>query len=164
MNVIIRKATPNDAEQISRIWQVVCAEKIYTSISKPFTIHQEREYISSLSEREGLFVVELNDKIVGFQSLDLWVKFTDSFDHVGVIGTFILSEWRGKGIGYHLANHTFDFARANDYEKIVIYVRKGNVRAKRFYQKLGFIIKGVLEKQVKIDGVYEDEVFMELFL
>ena len=48
---------------------------------------------------------------------------TPSFDHVGVMGAFVLPEWRRKGIGRRLAEHTLDFARANGYEKIVIYVR-----------------------------------------
>ena len=47
---------------------------------------------------------------------------------------------------------------------MVIYVRAGNIHAQAFYHGLGFITKGVLTKQVKIDGQYKDEVFMELFL
>ena len=160
----IRKATLEDAKSISNIWEVICAERIYTSVDRAFTAQQEREYISSLSEREAIFVAELDNKIVGFQSLDLWSKVLNSFRHVGVIGTFILPELRGKGISYILANQTFDFARANDYTKIVIYVRKGNQRAMKFYQNLGFIMKGELEAQVNIDGIMENEVFMEKFL
>jgi ribosomal protein S18 acetylase RimI-like enzyme len=91
-------------------------------------------------------------------------KYTDSFDHVGVVGTFVLPNWRRKGIARRLAAHTFDFARANGYEKIVIYVRVANSGAQSFYRSLGFVAKGVLERQVKIDDQYEDEVFMELFL
>ncbi|GAG55286.1 unnamed protein product [marine sediment metagenome] len=164
MEVKIRKATPDDAGSISHIWEVVCAERIYTAVSTPFTAKQESEYISSLSEREGIFVAEFNNKIVGFLSLDLWSKVIDSFKHVGTIGTFILPEWRRKGISYILASHTFDFAKANDYIKIVVYVRKGNEQAIKFYQSLGFLIKGELERQVLIDNVYENEVFMEKFI
>ncbi|MFW9881486.1 MAG: GNAT family N-acetyltransferase [Candidatus Thorarchaeota archaeon] len=164
MDVKIRKVAPDDAENISQIWNIVCAERIFTAVSTPFTTTQESEYISSLSKREGIFVAEFNNKIVGFLSLDLWSKIIDSFAHVCTIGTFILPEWRGKGISYILANYTFDFAKSNDYEKIVIYVRKGNKRAIKFYQNLGFLIKGELENQVLIDDVYENEVFMEKFL
>jgi len=164
LEVKIRKATPDDAGSISHIWEVVCAERIYTAVSTPFTAKQESEYISSLSEREGIFVAEFNNKIVGFLSLDLWSKVIDSFKHVGTIGTFILPEWRRKGISYILASHTFDFAKANDYIKIVVYVRKGNEQAIKFYQSLGFLIKGELERQVLIDNVYENEVFMEKFI
>ena len=164
MQVTIRRATSEDAESISAIWDVVCAERVYTAVNRPFTPQQERDYVASLSGREGVFLAKVDNRVVGFQSLDLWAKYTDSFDHVGVIGTIILPAWRRQGIGYRLAGHVVDFARANGYEKIVVYVRAGNAGAQAFYRSLGFVPKGVLARQVKIDGQYEDEVFMELFL
>ena len=96
MQINIRKAGIDDAEAISSIWKVICAERIYTAVNEPFTEDQEKEYISSLSEREGIFLAGVNDQIVGFQSLDLWAKFTDSFKHVGTVGTLVLPEWRKK--------------------------------------------------------------------
>ena len=45
-----------------------------------------------------------------------------------------------------------------------IYVWAGNVGAQAFYRSLGFVPKGMLERQVKMDGKYEDVVFLELFL
>ena len=164
MQITIRRATADDAEAISAIWEVVCAERVYTAVNRPFTPQQERDYIASLSSREGIFLAEVDGRIVGFMSLDLWAKYTDSFDHVGVMGTFVLPEWRHKGIGHRLAEHTLDFSHANGYEKIVIYVRASNTGAQAFYRSLGFIPKGILERQVKIDGRYEDEVFMESLL
>jgi ribosomal protein S18 acetylase RimI-like enzyme len=164
MQVTVRRATPEDAESISAMWEVVCAERVYTAVNRAFTPQQERDYIASLSDREGVFLAEVDGRIVGFQSLDLWAKYTDSFDHVGVMGTIILPAWRRRGIGRRLAEHVLDFARANGYEKIVIYVRAGNAGAQDFYRNLGFVPKGVLARQVKIDGQCEDEIFMELFL
>ncbi len=142
MQVSIHRAIPDHAKAISAIWEVVCAERIYTAVNRPFTPQQERDYIASLSDREGIFVAQVEDRIVGFQSLDLWAKYTDSFDHVGTMGTIVLPEWRRKGIARRLAAHTLDFARANGYEKVIIYVRAGNVNAQAFYQSLGFVIKG----------------------
>jgi RimJ/RimL family protein N-acetyltransferase len=164
MKVNISRATDDDAESISLIWEVICAERIYTAINRPFTPTQQRKYIENLSNREGIFVARINKQIVGFQSLDLFTKYTDSFDHVGVIGTFILPEWRRKGVAHLLAMHVIDFARNNHYEKFIIYVRAGNKNAQAFYKSLGYIQKGVLTKQVIIDDQYEDEIFLELFL
>ena len=164
MQTSFRKASIADAEAISSIWEVICAERIFTAVNKPFTPQQERDYISSLSNREGIFVAELENQIIAFQSLDLWAKFTDSFDHVGQIGTFILPKWRRNTIGRQIAGYTFRFARLNGYKKLVIYVRAQNGGAINFYKSLGFVQKGVLTEQVFIDGQYEDEIFMELFL
>lgn len=160
----IRKATPNDALQISQIWKVICAERIYTAVNVPFSPEQEKQYISSLSNREAIFMAEKSDQIIGFQTIDLWAKYTDSFDHVGVIGTYVLPESRQKGVGIELAKKTFNFARLNNYEKLIIYVRSKNVRAMTFYKKLGFIEKGILSRQVKLDNQYDDEIFLEFFL
>ena len=164
MQITIRRATPDDAEAISAVWEAVCAERIYTAVNRPFTPQQERDFIASLSDREGTFVAEVDGQVAGFQSLDLWAKYTNSFDHVGAMGSIISPQWRRKGIGQRLAEHTLNFARANGYEKIIIYVRAGNTGAQAFYRNLGFVQKGVLARQVKIDGQYEDEVFMEMFL
>jgi ribosomal protein S18 acetylase RimI-like enzyme len=164
MEINIRRATPSDAEALSAIWEVVCRERVYTAVSRAFTPQQERDYILSLSDREGIFVAETERGIVGFQSLDLWADYSDAFDHVGVMGTIILPAWRRRRIGRRLAEWTFDFARAHGYEKIVIYVRAGNAGAQAFYSELGFVRRGVLRRQAKIDGQYEDEVFMEVFL
>ncbi len=160
----IRKAQVEDAEEISNIWKVICAERKYSAVNHPFTPEQEKDYILSLSDREGIFIAETKDQIFGFQSLDKWAKYTDSFDHVGTIGSFILPKWRGCGIERQLAIKTFQFAREKGYEKLIIYVRANNTGAIEFYKNLGFIQKGVLSKQVKIDGHYEDEIFMEFFL
>jgi len=164
MQPFIRKASTADAKTISSIWEVICAERKYTAINKAFTPQQEREYISSLSDREGIFTAEIEKQIIAFQSLDLWAKYTDSFDHVGTIGTFILPKWRRNSIGRQLANTTFRFARLNSYKKLIIYVRAQNTGALNFYKALGFVQKGILTDQVVIDGQYEDEIFMELFL
>jgi ribosomal protein S18 acetylase RimI-like enzyme len=164
MHIAIHRATSDDAEAISAIWEVVCAERVYTAVNRPFTLQQERDYIASLSERETIFLAQVHGHVIGFQSLDLWARYTDSFDHVGVMGTIILPGWRRQGVGRRLAEYTLDFARATGYEKIVIYVRAGNAGAQAFYRSLGFVPKGILARQIKIDGQYEDEVFMELFL
>jgi len=164
MKVTIARATDQDAEAISSIWEVICSERIYTAVNQPFTPTQQRKYLAGLSDREGIFVARVEVQIVGFQSLDLFAKYTDSFDHVGVIGTFILPEWRRNGIAQRLSEYVIKFAQNNHYEKFVIYVRAGNKKAQAFYRSLGYHQKGILTNQVKIDGQYEDEVFMELFL
>jgi Predicted acetyltransferase len=149
---------------ISAIWEVICAERKYTAVNRPFTPDQERDYLASLSPREAVFLAEIEGQVVGFQSLDRWAKYTDSFDHVGTMGTFVRPEWRRLGVGRRMALRTLDFARASGYEKIVVYVRGSNVGAQEFYRSLGFIPRGTLLRQLKIDGEYDDEVFMELFL
>jgi RimJ/RimL family protein N-acetyltransferase len=156
---------PDDAPSIVAVWQAIAAEKIYSAIDCPFTTEREREYLKSLSAREGMFLAETAERqVVGFQSLDQWTKLFRSMDHVGQLGTHILYEWRGRGVGTQLAAHTLAFARSAGYEKLVIYVRASNTGAQTFYARLGFVPCGHLTRQVKIDGEHDDEIVMEMFL
>jgi len=84
--------------------------------------------------------------------------------HVGQVGTFLLPAWRGRGLGRTLWNATAAFARAAGYQKLLIQVRSSNVRAQSFYRSLGFAGCGRLSRQVRIDGEYDDEALMELWL
>ncbi len=163
--IAIRRASPDDAESIVGVWKEIVAEKVYSAVDRPFSIETEREYLKSLSPREAIFVAETADrKVIGFQSLDLWTKLFHSMDHVGQLGTFVLREWRNRGVGGQLAGHTLAFARSSGYEKLVIYVRASNVDAQAFYAHLGFVPCGRLVRQVKIGGEHDDEIAMESFL
>ncbi len=160
----IRRATPDDAEGTSTIWKQIVGERNYSAVDSPFSIEQERSYLASMSPREVMFVAESEGEIIGFQSLDLFRSLLRSMDHVGELGTFVLPEWRGKGVGHKLATHTLLFAREQGYEKLVIWVRARNTNAQQFYQSLGFRPVGRLTRQVKIGDEYDDEILMELFL
>ncbi len=163
--ITIRRGTTDDAPSVIAVWQAIAAEKIYSAIDCPFTLEQEREYLQSLSAREGMFLAETADRhVVGFQSLDQWTKLFRSMDHVGQIGTHILREWRGQGVGKRLAAHTLSFARTAGYEKLVIYVRGSNTGAQAFYAGLGFVACGRLTRQLRIDGEHDDEILMEMIL
>ncbi len=164
MAISIRRATLEDAAGISAVWEAIVAEKAYSAVDRAFTPDEERAYLSGLSPRESCYVADHAGRIVGFQSLDRWSSFMTSSLHVGQLGTFVLKEYRGTGIGARLAATTFDFARAHAYEKLVVFVRGSNSAAQAFYKSLGFFECGRLARQVEIDGVYDDEVLMELAL
>ena len=129
-----------------------------------WTVDQEARYLESLSPREVFHVaVDVARGIVGFQSLDLWSPLLTSMAHVGQMGTFLLREWRGQGVGRQLWSATESFAREAGYRKLAIQVRGSNVVAQAFYRHLGFRKCGRLTSQVMIDGVEDDEVLMEFF-
>ena len=164
MDIRIRPATLDDAEGVLEVLNSVVQERKYSSFDRILTVEEERQFIASLGERSGLFVAALEGRIVGFQTIEPFAAYTPAMDHVGIMGTFVHADFRDQGIGRQLAEASFKFAQETGYEKAVIYVRASNKAAQEFYQKLGFVPKGTLEKQVKIDGQYDDKVFMEMFL
>ena len=136
---------------------MITAERIHTAIERAWSVNQERRYLESLSSREAFHAaVDATRRVVGFQSLDLWSPILTSMAHVAQVGTFLLPEWRGDGVGRKLWSATESFARDAGYRKLAIQVRASNNAARAFYQRLGFQECGRLTRQVIIDGV-EDE-------
>jgi GNAT superfamily N-acetyltransferase len=85
-------------------------------------------------------------------------------DHVAVMGTYVYRNYRQQGVGSQLTERILAFARQEGYEKAIVYVRADNAGGQAFYRRVGFVPKAILERQVKIDGTYDDEVLMELFI
>jgi ribosomal protein S18 acetylase RimI-like enzyme len=161
----IRKATEADAESIVAIIREIASERIHTAIASPWSVEKQREYILSLSSREAIHVAEIERQVlIGYQTLELWAPTLDSMSHVGQIGTFLRPEWRRRGIGRVLFEHTVDFARMRGFSKFVIQVRSSNTAAQSFYQQLGFRECGRLTRQVRIGSVEDDEIIQECFL
>jgi L-amino acid N-acyltransferase YncA len=163
--VHIRRASVDDAADIASVLTVVVAERVHSAIDRAWPPEQQRTYLASLSSREAFHVASTaSGAIVGFQSLDLYSAVLPSMAHVGQLGTYLLPEWRGHGIGRAMFAATRQFAVSADYRKLVILVRASNLTAQRFYGQLGFTECGRLRAQVMIDGQTDDEIVMELDL
>jgi ribosomal protein S18 acetylase RimI-like enzyme len=115
----VRRASPVDAAAIVRVLEAVASVAVH--------------------ETQG---------IVGFQSLELWSSLLPSMAHVGQVETFLLPEWRARGVGHKLWGSTQSFARQGDYRKIAIQVRATNAAAQSFYSGLRFKECGRLTRQV----------------
>jgi ribosomal protein S18 acetylase RimI-like enzyme len=162
---LIRRALPADGAGTSHVLHVVAGERIHSAIDRAWSAEEQRAYIASLSNREVMHVAtDPNGRIVACQALDLYSRALTSMDHVAQLGTFVLPEWRGRGVGRALFDQTRRFAVSAGYRKIVIQVRASNVSAQAFYRRVGFSDCGRLRAQVVIDGCEDDEILMEYFL
>lgn len=162
---LVRLARPEDGAGTSRLLETIVAERVHSAIDRAWTAAEQHAYISSLSDREALHVAEDGTgRIVGSQSLELYSRVLPTMSHVAQVGTFVLSAWRGRGVGLALFEATTRFAAAAGYRKIVINVRASNAAAQAFYRRLGFADCGRLRAQVRLDDREDDEILMEYFL
>ena len=163
---VIRKAMPDDAGAVVSVLDSVILEGEYTALTIPITEAEERAFIEGLCDRSALFVAEVNEEVVGIQSIepDASARYTDSMRHVATVGTWIRAGHRGRRIGQLLAEASFAFARAQSYEKISIQVLADNERALRFYGALGFERIGVARKHVRLRDGFRDVLLLEKFL
>ena len=166
MEVIIRKAVPEDAQPVASVLNSVILEARYTALTNTFTEAEERAFIKGLCPRSAMFVAEVDTQIVGIQVIepDGLARYTDSMQHVATVGTWIDANFRGHKIGQSLAEASFTFAKTKNFEKIAIQVLADNARALRFYSNLGFEKIGVAKKHVKFEDRFCDVLYLEKFL
>jgi L-amino acid N-acyltransferase YncA len=162
---VIRLATVDDAAAAAAVMNAVIAERQYTVFDRPFSVEEERAFIASLGERQALFVAEVAGQVVALQSMDLFFPLAGaSMRHVGTLGTWLLPEARGRGLGRRMASQSVAFARDKGYEKLVVFVIASNRRARRFYEALGFREIGVARRHVRLGDTMHDEVYLEVQL
>jgi phosphinothricin acetyltransferase len=164
-SVVIRPAAAGDGAPMVALLERIAGERRWTAITEPWSAGEQESYLARRSHREAVHVAcGERGTLIGYQVLELWAPTLGSMAHAGQIGTFLASEWRGQGVGRELFLHTRRFAAANGYAKFIAQIRAGNESALRFYRGLGFEPCGRFARQVRIDGVEEDEILMEYFL
>jgi L-amino acid N-acyltransferase YncA len=160
----VRRNDLADAAGMAGVLNGVITEGRYTALAGDWTPEAELAFLQSLGPRSEVFVAEVDGCIAGFQVIEPFVSYTPTMDHVAHMGTYVLAEYRRRGLGRRLAAATLAYARAQSYEKLVIYVLAHNEGGRGYYGSLGFETRGTLRRQVRIDGIYYDEIFMEMHL
>ena len=120
-------------------------------------IEQFHLEFSTLNERVDL--KEYSNKLAQYSSCDLMVNDTEV---VGIVAMYINSvqtktafvtligvhnKFQGKGYGIILLRHCCEVAQNAGMNKIRLEVDDSNTKARRFYQKQGFIVEGYSERQ-----------------
>lgn len=166
MTLVVRQVTVEDAQGITEVLNPIIEEGLYTILDTTFSVEEEKSFIVNFP-KQGVFTVVVDkdsDKVIAFQNIEPFASYTKAFDHVGIIGTFVDSESRGKGVSKQLFQSTFEVAKQKGYEKLFAYVRADNERALAAYIRQGFEVVGTAKKHAKVGDVYIDEVLIEKFL
>jgi ribosomal protein S18 acetylase RimI-like enzyme len=74
----------------------------------------------------------------------------------------LLPDYRGRGLGRQLVAQAVRAARQAGIERVELEVFASNERAIALYRAFGFATEGIKRRARKLDGQYEDNVFMAL--
>jgi ribosomal protein S18 acetylase RimI-like enzyme len=121
----------------------------------------EQYFVDRLT-RSAVFGGFVGDRLVGvagFYSLE----DTKSRHKAILWGMYVTPEARGSGLATALVETLLEQA-GKEVEQIQLTVVSNNPRARRFYQRMGFVEYGLEEKALKYKGEYFDEFLMVKFL
>jgi RimJ/RimL family protein N-acetyltransferase len=88
------------------------------------------------SKKDHYFVMEQNNKIIGYSFLRLFGYETPSY------GCCVRNGYQGIGYGTVLTQETMKKAKELGYHKVILKVYKENVAAFKTYENIGFKIVG----------------------
>ena len=159
----IRPVRVEDAEGVANVLNPLIQAGESTALDRVFTTDEERIFISGFPTRGVFNVAEKTEDgvIVGFQNVEPFATYTNSFAHVGVIGTYVDPSGHRQGIGRLLFEATRLAAKDRGYEKLFAFVLADNAGALAFYKRIGFEVMGTAKRHAKIKGRYVDEVMIE---
>ncbi len=109
----------------------------------------DEDYISNA---EFIFVALLNNKVVGYASIntydyepdegdDIWI--TIEKNNIQIKQIAISKEFQGLKIGTHLLNKVKEYAKSNGIKNIYLYALGDNKKAHKFYERNGFKLSGI---------------------
>ena len=97
--------------------------------------HDMDEVQSHYFDNGGLFLAVLdNGKLIGSGAVRKLDATTAELKRM-----WLLEDYHGRGIGYQLITRLFDFARTQRYERIILQTGSKQLRAIKFYRRLGFM-------------------------
>ena len=111
---------------------------------------KKREVVSRVAMVDGA--------IVGHA--DVWRRKPKDVRHTGVFGIVICEGYRSLGIGERLMTEVIDEARRIGIWLVELTVFSINDRARRLYEKMGFVAVGVVPNKVVRGDRHFDEIVM----
>lgn len=158
-----RLASINDLGAILNIYNQGIEDKIATLEESQKDIEYMTEWFNNHKERFAVLVIEDNDEIVGWASLNAYSN-RSAYAGVADLSIYIRRDYRGKGVGSSLLKEIECTAIKNDFNKIVLFTFPFNNLGQGLYKKNGFREVGVFKNQGKLDGRFVDVMIMEKLL
>lgn len=165
----MRNGTPDDAEQLLRVFNETHAETDYLFTypdENTFTVEQEAEFLEAneKSEREIEILAFIDGKLVGSSGVES-IGSKDKVKHRAEFGISVLKEYWGLGIGRALTNAAIECAKAAGYEQFELTAVAENEAALNLYKSVGFVEFGRNPRGFKKrSGEYQPTVHMLLEL
>lgn len=154
MNFIIREATENDSIKMGQVitlsWKTAYAGIVPEDYLNNLSFDDRAKTFSNDINKKSdtdYFIAELNGKAIGALVLSK-CRDKDLKDAGEVCAMYLLPEYIGKGYGTEMMRFSVSFLAKSGFDIISLWVLEDNSRARKFYQKCGFISDGAKKELV----------------
>lgn len=166
--LLLRRPKEEDAEAMIEYLNIVGGESDNLLFGKNefrLTLEQEREHIRNINENNNALMILgiIDNQIVSVSQVS--APNRKRIAHNSELAISVKKEYWDMGIGTAVMEALIDFARNhNTIKTISLGVKASNKKAQHLYEKLGFEKVGVHRNFFNIDGNYDDEILMDLYI
>jgi putative acetyltransferase len=158
LNITIRRAAPDDAEDIQRIFDTPRA--VWGTLQVPYMSAEfRRRRLAEADDSIHPLAAVVDGEVVGQLTLHTFPR--PRRKHAGALGMAVRDDWQGRGVGTALMAACIDLAdNWLNLHRLELEVFVDNEAAIRLYKKFGFVIEGRLVDYAYREGQYVDTYVM----
>jgi ribosomal protein S18 acetylase RimI-like enzyme len=161
--IAVRPISKADVESFHACLDAVARERAYLGFIEGPSLETVRFFVmKNISLDVPQFVAVRAGEVVGW--CDVSPETLPGFTHCGRLGMGIRKEFRGRGLGRKLLEAALKKAQAKELERVELDVYASNRAAIGLYTSSGFVAEGIRKRGRKLDGRYDDVIFMVKFL
>lgn len=164
----LRKPIIDDAQGMIEYLNIVGGESENLLFGKDefhLTVEQEIEHIKRISNDANTLMVLgiINNTVVSIAQISCPNR--KRIAHNSEFSISVKKEYWGNGIGNAVMEELIKFAKDhNEIKNISLGVKASNVNAIRMYEKFGFKKVGLHKDYFNVNGNFDDEILMDLYL
>ncbi|MCY3413561.1 MAG: GNAT family N-acetyltransferase [Candidatus Heimdallarchaeota archaeon] len=136
MDIIIRKSTVSDAEEILRLYQEYCEFYEIKSDKRDHLLKEFRAYAEDISVGAQFIALD-GDVVVAFATLAVSYSAIRMGELIVLKELFICPDYRGKNIGKQLFKACQQYSIDNNYHDMLWMTNTEEYALKTLYDKFG---------------------------
>lgn len=144
-DVFVRQANDGDVSKVTEIEKVCFPD--------PWS---EEAFYAQLNASGGFFVLCDGEQVVGYAVMGIASPEAELYNIA------VMQEYRGKGLSDVLFKHALEAAVEKGVDTVFLEVRESNLRARRFYERLGF--EDIGRRKRYYSQPTEDAILMRMLL
>ena len=160
----MRKATPDDIESMTDIYNESIREGGLTGDLEPLSLENRRSWYRDHQGKYSIFVKIIDGAVAGYVSLSPYRKGRSAFDGTCEISYYLYRKHRGRGFGGEMIGYALQMAKQSGFQLVVAIVLAINQRSIGILKKFDFETSGILPQAAEIDGIPVDHIYLHRLL
>lgn len=149
----IRKATTDDHQAIIDIYNQAVEDGLRTADTEFVTLDSSRKWLEGhLDDLHPIFVCTIGGQLAGWVSISAYRPGRRALRFTKEVSSYVHRDYRGRGIGSKLLEHTIDYSRKKGIKNIFAILLETNTPSIRVLEKFGFARWGHLPRVAVFNG------------